>query len=552
MKKIKIGILLNSFNIPLWEYELLEELINSDYASINLIILKNNSYSQKTLLQKIKVNWKLLVYYMYVRLDAKVFSVTWDAFKPMNARELLREAIVLKVKTKSTKFSDRFYTEDIERIKEEKLDVLVRFGFGILRGDILKSSKYGIWSYHHGDNKVNRGGPAGFWEVIENKGVTGSILQILTEDLDGGKVLVRSFSKTDEFSITRNRNNYYWKSASFLPRKIKELHTLGEEAFFKKVNSDNIYPSFYSNRLYSKTNFGNLKMLQILTKHIIKMLRIKIYQAYFLEQWILLFSLKDTPSSAFWKFKKILPPMDRFYADPFVVSYNEKYYMFIEEYLYSSKKGHISVIEMNADGTYTSPVKIIDESYHLSYPHIIKDNNEYFMIPESSKNKSIDLYRCVEFPYKWEFHLRLMDEVIGMDATIFLYNNKYWLFCNIIEKEGSSSYDELYLFYSNQLVTTDWVSHPLNPIVSDVRKARPAGDIFINNGKIIRPSQNSSNYYGYGMSMNEILILNENEYLEKTLENIEPNWETNITRTHTFNHTKGLSVIDAKYLRRKF
>jgi len=109
-----------------------------------------------------------------------------------------------------------------------------------------------------------------------------------------------------------------------------------------------------------------------------------------------------------------------------------------------------------------------------------------------------------------------------------------------------------YLFYSNQLVTTDWVSHPLNPIVSDVRKARPAGDIFINNGKIIRPSQNSSNYYGYGMSMNEILILNENEYLEKTLENIEPNWETNITRTHTFNHTKGLSVIDAKYLRRKF
>ena len=51
----------------------------------------------------------------------------------------------------------------------------------------------GVWSYHHGDNRVNRGGPAGFWEVFEQWDVTGSILQVLSEELDAGKTLFVRF-----------------------------------------------------------------------------------------------------------------------------------------------------------------------------------------------------------------------------------------------------------------------------------------------------------------------------------------------------------------------
>lgn len=553
MKKIKIGILLNSFNLPLWEYELLQELIHSDYASIDLVVLNNNPSVKKNLFQKVKSKWEILVYLLYLKLDEKIFSVVKDAFKMVNSEALLQDAKVLKVQTISTKFSDRFKSEDIEKIEEEEVDILLRFGFNILRGDILTSSKYGIWSYHHGDNRINRGGSAGFWEVIENNGngVTGSVVQILTEDLDAGKILARSYSKTDEFSVRRNRNNYFWKSAAMLPRKIKELHTLGEKAFFRKVDEENSYPSFYSNRLYSKTNFSNFKMFRVVIKHIGKVLKTKLYRKLFLEQWILLFNFQNTPSSSFWKFKKIIPPKDRFYADPFVVYKDEKYYIFLEELLYSTNKGHISVIEMDKKGNHGEAVKIIDEPYHLSYPHIIEENNEYYMIPEKSTHATVDLYKCTEFPHKWEFQQSLMEGVEALDVTIFYYNNKYWLFCNIMEKEGSSNYDELYLFYADRLITQEWTAHPLNPIVSDVTKARPAGNIFIMNEKIIRPSQNCANYYGYGMTMNEILVLNEHEYQEQTLEHIEPNWEKNIKRTHTFNHTEGLTLIDARYSRRK-
>ena len=549
MKKIRIGILLNTYHIPLWEHKLLQELIASKYASINLIVLNNNKVRKKTLIQKMITSWQLISYFLYIKLDTKLFSVKRNAFEIIDTNELLSSVNTLKVKTKSTKFSDRFYDKDIELIKKENLDILVRFGFGILRGDILKVAKYGVWSYHHGDNLVNRGGPAGFWEVIENVPVTGSILQILTEDLDAGTVLSRSYSKTDKISIIRNKNNYYWKSASLLPRKIRELYELGEEAFFKKVDEENIYPSFYSQRLYSKRNFGNFNMLILFVKHWFRILKNKFLKKFFLEQWTLLFTMKDGVSSSFWKFKKIIPPKDRFYADPFLVAKNNKYYVFLEEYIYTKGIGHISVIEMNENGEYSKPIKVLEHKKHLSYPHIIEDNNEYFMIPENRGNKSVDLYKCIDFPYKWEFHLNIMKDIEAVDATVFVYNNKYWLFCNIMENGGASTYDELYLFHADSLVTNHWTPHPLNPIVSDVRKARPAGNIFVHKGKIIRPAQNCSEHYGYGMNMNEILILNEKEYKETSIESITPDWDKNAISTHTFNHVDGLTFIDAKYRR---
>jgi hypothetical protein len=293
-------------------------------------------------------------------------------------------------------------------------------------------------------------------------------------------------------------------------------------------------------------------MLILFAKHWLRILKNKFLKKFFLEQWTILFSLKNGVSSSFWKFKKIIPPRDRFYADSFVVLKNNKYYIFIEEYIYAIGKGYISVIEMNKNGDYTKPIKVLEHEKHLSYPHIIEDKNEYFMIPENRGNKSIDLYKCINFPHEWEFHLNIMKNIEAVDTTIFIYNGKYWLFCNIMENEGSSTYDELYLFYADSLVTDKWTEHPLNPIVSDVRKARPAGNIFIHKGKIIRPAQNCSEHYGYGITMNEILVLNEEEYQEKSIESIEPNWDENAISIHTFNHVEGLTFIDAKYRRYKW
>ena len=48
--------------------------------------------------------------------------------------------------------------------------------------------------FHRGSKRANRGGPPGFWEVMDGEPVTGAVLQVLSEDLDAGLVLARSFS----------------------------------------------------------------------------------------------------------------------------------------------------------------------------------------------------------------------------------------------------------------------------------------------------------------------------------------------------------------------
>jgi hypothetical protein len=138
-----------------------------------------------------------------------------------------------------------------------------------------------------------------------------------------------------------------------------------------------------------------------------------------------------------------------------------------------------------------------------------------------------------------------MEGIDAVDATLLYHNDIWWLFAAVIENEGAPRDDELFLFYSDKLFTSHWTAHPLNPVVSNVKKARPAGKIFTRQEKLYRPSQNCSKIYGYGFNIHEIVTLTKTEYLEKTVSSVTPHWEKAIKGTHTFNYEKGLTVIDA-------
>ena len=84
-----------------------------------------------------------------------------------------------------------------------------------------------MWSLHHDDNRSYRGGPALFWEMYERNPESGTVLQILTDALDGGKVLYRSIAPTNFASLYKNRRATYWKSAEFMMRRLADLHREG-------------------------------------------------------------------------------------------------------------------------------------------------------------------------------------------------------------------------------------------------------------------------------------------------------------------------------------
>src|SRR2546422_430396 len=121
----------------------------------------------------------------------------------------------------------RFTDEDIEKVKALDLDLLIRCGSGILRGNILRASRLGVVSFHHGDNRVNRGGPAGFWECYYRWPRTGFIIQRLTEELDGGDVLVRGFFATRHY-YSLNQAHVYKKSLTHLKALLGKVASTGE------------------------------------------------------------------------------------------------------------------------------------------------------------------------------------------------------------------------------------------------------------------------------------------------------------------------------------
>ena len=44
-----------------------------------------------------------------------------------------------------------------------------------------------------------------------------------------------------------------------------------------------------------------------------------------------------------------------------------------------------------------------------------------------------------------------MENIKAYDATVIYHKNKWWMFADVVEHEGVSSWDELFLFYSDDL-----------------------------------------------------------------------------------------------------
>ena len=545
---LRVGLLVDSFVQRKWICQIVEEIRASGIAEI-VVVIKNAAQSSAPTQSRFKSYWrnrKYLLFTLYEKVDNRRVKVSPDAFAPTDLKPLIEGVPVIEVLPEMKAYSDWFPADDIKRIREFDLDVALSFGFRILKGDVLKIARHGIWSYHHGDNSVNRGGPAGFWEVMDGIPVTGSVLQVLTEDLDNGPVIYRSLSPTsDKFSVRANRNNLYWKSSAFVLRKLRDL------ANGVPVHAaDNHVYRPYSNRLFRMPT--NSEMLPRLTRLATQRVVGKVQSLLVEDQWQLAYRFKSGPCDAnntFYRYKQLAPPKDRFWADPCAIKAGDTYYVFIEEYLNSTRKGHISVLELDRKkGVVSGPTTVLERDYHLSYPFVFEWNNSYYMVPESAANKTVELYRSTSFPFEWKLEKVLLEEVRAKDATLAEIDGCWWMFVSIAEHAIP---DELYLFHADSPLGP-WTPHPRNPVKSDVRGSRPAGALFNWHDELYRPAQNSSGRYGYGMSINKITRLDPEWYREEEVSTILPNWNKNLLGTHTISMAGDLTVIDCLVKRSKW
>lgn len=240
--------------------------------------------------------------------------------------------------------------------------------------------------------------------------------------------------------------------------------------------------------------------------------------------------------------KCISPPDDRFWADPFLLEHQGRNYIFIEEFIYESRKGTIAVLEQGKDGDFIRTTTVLEESYHLSYPNVFYIDNSLYMIPETGSQKNIQLYSCIEFPRKWEKVRDILKGVQASDTTVFYYENLWWIFTSVNLNRMSQD-EQLYLYCTDSILSGQLTLHPGNPIAFGSECSRMAGNIFKRNGKMYRPAQDCSRVYGGRVVIMEIDKFTKTEYVEHPVSTIEPT--QGLIGLHTYNEGKEYFVIDA-------
>jgi len=541
---LRIAILINSTRIPEWQYQMLKKIQLSGDGIIVLAVVRGKT-DQSTVVP-VKSSLALSLFSRYIIWDRKKFSQPPDPFAERTLDDLEGSIATLTLTPETTRWDDSLSLNDIDTLLEHRADIIIRLGWRILKGRLLELPRYGVWSYHHGDNQVNRGGPPGVWERYHGQICAGVTLQVLSEKLDDGFVLDRSFTATDKSSIKKTRDKLYWRSVDMLPRKLSELRQTGFDALKERARSIGPPLSFYSQPLLSEKKMSLKHVLHYIGLGLYAYGKQVVFSRRFEEKWVLYFRLGDEMSTSIWQFTKIESPNDRYWADPFVIKREGIYYVFVEEYLYSMRRGRIAVIPVSEEGTVGEVKTVLEPDYHLSYPFLFEHDGQMYMIPESGENRTIDLYKCVSFPDQWVHVRTLMKDIYAVDTTLYEQEGRWWMFTNLRDTDGGNTHDELHLLSADYFMDDEWTPHPQRVVVSDVRCARPAGALFKKNGRLFRPAQDCSVDYGFALQLQEITQLSEEHYQETPVSRITPDWNNQVRGVHTFNHADGMTIVDAK------
>jgi hypothetical protein len=201
---------------------------------------------------------------------------------------------------------------------------------------------------------------------------------------------------------------------------------------------------------------------------------------------------------------------DRFYADPFPFVHAGRSYVFVEDLDHRINKGVISVVPFDEIGPCGPAQPVLEEPWHLSYPFMFALDGQVWMIPESSANRTVTLYRADPFPHRWVPEATLLTDIEASDATVVRHNGRFWMFA--ATRDGAGSYsDTLSLFHAAD-IRGPWAAHPANPVLVDQASARPAGAIVERDGALWRPVQDCSNGYGTGIGLAKITRLDQERF----------------------------------------
>ncbi len=537
---IKVGLIVDSEFVPKYVYDIAVWGQEQNNIKISHLVIQDSvfiSHALRRYLQNIK-RYGLIVLIREAAFTALaklegLLSVRYlknhDHRRTFDATNIVANCIKVSPRPGTDCIEYYYSDEDVEKIRDLELDLIVSCSSGVLRGDVLSAASLGVIACDQPNNAVS----AGFAEVYKKQEDTGFAIYSLTA-AETANVLLRGRLPTSAY-FGVNKAILLKKSYFFLKKVINETAKMG-----KLPPVINSLPHPVSPR-ETPALIEQFKYIQGVSAGAAR----KIVNRFLLKKkyrWNVAFQRKHWGSLIMGRAHKIENPPHGYLADPFIVRENQDY-CFVEDYDYKANKGCIAVYKLNESSAERLGRAIV-EPFHMSFPFPFRFEGKLYICPETQENRDIRLYECVEFPLKWKLSRIIMSNVSAADTMIFEHDGLWWLFTSINSAEGADHNSELHIFYAGNPLSSAWTPHRRNPIYIDPSKARNGGLLIDRHGLFRVAQKQGFSVYGEGFSINKIALLNTNEYIEERLCSIEPNFFPNIIGTHHLHGNGDLCAFD--------
>jgi hypothetical protein len=510
---MRVGVLLETGAAQRWHSTAMSEIERLGFCEVTVFARDSGAGAPRPT----PGHW---LYEAYALADRRWFGGSDDALAHMPIERCGGEG------TRRVRLDgDPSSASSVAAISAEDLDVLLCLAPDVPAERLAACARFGAWSLAAG----NLWGPdADFVAPITLRAHTAT---------DGERTIYRSVVESDRVSLHRSRCRAARRAALLPARRLRDLHRHGWPFITSRAERSTPEPG--------RSRPGNGTMARFLWQVARGVLRRRLAGRLGEKQWFIAYRRMEHNTS-----RLITPPNGRFYADPFLFQRDGRRFIFFEDYDWSCRRAVIDYVEIDEGGRHGAPRLALEQECHLSYPLVFEEGDAVYMLPETAGRRTVELYRAARFPGEWTLDRVLLRDVSATDATLLRHEGRLWLFV-AMAVDGGRPIDELFVFSSDSL-EGEWEPHPMNPVVSDVRCARPAGRVFMRDGDLIRPAQDCSRSYGWRLVFNRIEALSPTEYREKHVGAIEPALGSGNLRTHSYDSDGTYEVLDGFRIRPRF
>ena len=511
---IRVAVLVESFVVPQWVEWTVARITATPGIELAAVVPAGDPRGARPAPRR---RWRARhrTYRLYAWADATVFGA------PGAMRDTDLSAVA----------GDRTSSSGVGRV-----DVVVSFRPADRTAWDGPTPRYGVWTIAPLDDGRPTSAPDRFWDLRARTGAARTAVVALEDGR--ARVVAEDAARADPLSLSRTRDRAAWTSARLVLRCLRLLQRDGGPGPAGET------PAEPRNVPAPAVTVGHA------VRTALRGAAAKSRKAWLRDEWFVAVRARaaDAPADAPVPVRALPNPAGRYLGDPFPIEVDGRHFLFVEDYSYAARRGAISVSEAGPDGEWSPPRTVLESAHHLSYPFVFEHEGTIYMLPETGEAGRIELHRAVRFPDEWRLERVLVDGVTAVDATLHIGDDLLWLFANVVE--GDEDRGHLWLYFAPSL-DAEWRPHPLNPIVTDPRTARPAGRLFRRGGDLIRPSQDCAREYGEAVVLNRVDVLSPVGYRETPVDTIRPDWLTGVERTHTYTFDSRYECLDGyRHVRR--